>query len=922
MWVQLALLAAQMILGEVTRPRPKRVSFDEFQKDNSPSEIRPIPYVAGTEEVTPTRIWYGDFSQRAVERDSHWTDYLFLGLGAALLDTITVAYRYYCGEAFALCFGPDAHVERVTIGERIMYAPAQGTENAGGGFLIDDPQAWGGDQPPGEGGQYSWCDITRGNYTDPANAYLESLLSTAPNRTPALRGVSLLVSRGRSGFTESGYFAAGGVGFTPRFKEWKVTVRRQPNNLATAYSKIGRHANPMEVAYEHATSLEFGAQLPVSEIHLSAFQSVAQTLHTEGLGWSGKIESPTTPLDVIKNIEAQVDASFDVSPSLGWTVRLIRRDYSFGSLPVMNRDNVTNVEQYSPGTYEDTVNKILVPFEDQDNNFAARPGVYVDPANQMIQGGRVVPQTQDYIGVADAVTANLLATRDGRALAVPRPPLSCSVLPSFGRLRYRGEVVKFEWSDPTFSKLMRIQAITPGNVDDPDYKLVCIEDQFATGARTFGEPSGSSHTDPAVGLDTAPPSASWNDGDFPPDGLDQTTILTVTNQFQSQITGGIIFGSYAPGGQYARIYVTEPGGVQTLSPIYLSPDDNLEATFTWPAVVEGEYEFCAQTYSLHHVTNGVKVCASIDIANIGSPSVSPSASVSPSVSPSSSASPSVSPSASVSPSISPSASASASASSSASASQSPSSSASPSVSPSSSASPSMTPGPDSVSDLELWLKADSLGALNDGDEIDTWSDSSGNGNDATGVVMTTLKPTWKATGGPNSMPAVRLVENGPGGGYFSLPNFISAFTEGHYFVVFKHDSDPATNNPAPVLSDWGSSTDEYFPFLSDGLIYQGFGSSARKNSIAYSGSLANWRVDEVRTASGAWSEWMDGTSIHSTGTNTVAFSTAPFIAHGSANGRWVYGLVAEIIFYSRVLNAGEITTIYDYLEDKYGLTLP
>lgn len=687
MIAQLALLVAQMWLGEITRPRPHKTTFEEFVKDNSPSEIRPIPYVAGTVEIIPSRIWYGDFSQRAVERDSHWTDYLWAGAMAFLLDTITVAYRYYCGECFALCFGPDVHVEAIKIMERPVFQAVVGSDNAGGGFLIDDPQAWGGDQPPGEGGQYSWCDVTRGNYTDPTNAYLESLLSTAPNKTPAGRGISLLISRGASGFTESGYFAAGGIGFTPRFKEWKVTVRRQPNNLATGFHKLGRHANPIEVYYEHATSFEYGARLPVSEINIASFQSVAQTLYEESngdftSGWSGKIENPTSPIEVCKNIEAQVDMIMEPSPSLGLTARLIRRDYTFGSLRVLNQDNITAVRRFSPGTYEDTVNKIIVPFDDQDNNFKPRPGLYIDPANQTIQGGRVVPQTQDYRGVGDYATANALATRDGRALSIPRAPLECDVLPSFGKLTYRGEVLIFEWSSPTFSKVMRVLAITPNTSESSDYSLVLIEDQFASGFRTFGEPVGSGHTDPAVGLDTAPPSASWNDADFPPDGLVETVILS-HGKYQQVIEGGIIFDTYAPGGQYARIYVTEPGGVQTLSPLYLAPDTNNEATFTWPAGGTGTYEFCVETYSLHNVTNGVKVCATIAIADIGSPSVSPSASVSPSRSPSASGSPSRSPSASVSPSSSesPSPSGSFSASVSPSASTSPSSSASPSVPP-------------------------------------------------------------------------------------------------------------------------------------------------------------------------------------------------------------------------------------------------
>lgn len=614
MWLQLALLAGQMWLGEITRQRPHKTIFEEFVGTNAPDELRPPAYGGGTFEVIPQRIWYGDFNARAVERDSHWTDYIWAGALAGLLDTITVAYRYYCGEVFALCYGPDTHVERVTIADRLMYQATVGSDNAGGSFLIDDPQAWGGDQPPGEGGQYSLCDITRGNYSDAANAYLASVIGAS---VPALWGVSLLISRGFSGFTESGYFAAGGVGYTPRFKEWKVVCRRQPSNLGIPeFSKVGRHANPMEVYYEHCTSLEYGAKLPVSEINVASFQAAAETLFDEGLGWSGKIESATSPEQVRKNIEAQIDAQADPSPSLGLTIRLIRRTYSIPSLPILNQDNVVRVDRYAPGTYEDTINKVIIPFEDQNNNFKPRPGIYIDPANQIIQGGRVVPITQNYIGVGDYETANLLATRDGRALSIPRPPLECEVLPSVGKLRFLGEVVKFQWSQPTFSKVMRVTSITKGTTRDPNYRLELIEDQFATGIRTFGEPVGTGHDDPAAGLSTPPPSAAWDTVTNPTTGLVQIVVEEGDGSLTSMIDGRIIFGSYAPGGQLARIWVTEPGGTQTLSPLHLGPDADNKTFFQWPAMTTGPYEFCIQTYSIKQATNGVKICASITIEEI------------------------------------------------------------------------------------------------------------------------------------------------------------------------------------------------------------------------------------------------------------------------------------------------------------------
>lgn len=618
MFIQAALLAAQMWIGEITRQRPERVTFEEFQKNNLGSELRPIEYGAGTWETRPQRIWLGDFHSRAVERDSSWTDYLWAGGLAFLLDTITVAYRYYCSEVFTLCWGPDTHVERITEGERLMFQATPGTDNAGGGFLIDDPQAWGGDQPPGEGGRYAWLDLTRGNYTDATNAYLESVLTTSPNKTPSLRGISTLIVRGFSGFPESGYFAAGGIGFIPRLKEWKVVCRRQPNNLLTAYSKMGRHANPIEVWFEHATSYEYGAGCPAEELNLTSLQAAAQTLYNESTptftsGWSGNVENSTSPGEVCKNILEQIDGVPDLSASLGLGIRLIRRDYTFGSLPVLNQSNITRVERYDPGTYEDTINKVIVPFKDPENNFVDRPGIYIDSANQMIQSGRIVPITQNYLGVGDYATANMLATRDGRALAIPRPPLICSVQPHIGRLRYVGEVVKFEWQSPTFSKLMRVTAVSPPGPQDEDYQIEMMEDQFATGVRTGGEVSGTSFTDPGAGLDVAPPSASWDTVNFPPDGLVQKVIEQSDGSLITYIDAGIIFGTYAAGGQYARVYVTEPGGTETLSPLRILPDENNRGNFQWPVVVDGEYTFCVQTFSIRDVTNSVKVCESITI---------------------------------------------------------------------------------------------------------------------------------------------------------------------------------------------------------------------------------------------------------------------------------------------------------------------
>lgn len=923
MFWQIALLSAQMWLGEVTRKRPQRTKFEDFVHDNAPSEIRPIPYAGGTIELTPTRQWFGDFSQRAVERDSHWTDYIWAGALAFLLDTITVAYRSYIGEMFPLCWGPNTHVERILINERPVFAATPGTDNAGGGFLIDDPQAWGGDQPPGEGGEYAWCDVTRGNYTDLANAYLESLLTTPPNKTPALHGVSTLIKRGPSGFTESGYFHAGGVGVIPKLKEWKVVVRRQPDNLATGFNRIGRHMNPMEVIYEWSTSLEYGAKIPLEELNLDNWRSVAEALYSENNGWSGRIETAgTSPQQVVQDVLAQIDAVAEPSPSLGLTVRPIRRNYSFGSLRILNQSNITKVDRFTPGTYEDTKNKVQTEFPDQNNDFKGRKALYIDPANQLIQGGRVVPQSQSFLGVADFDQANTISTRDGRALALPRAPLECFVFPSWGRLTYRGEVVLFEWESPSFSIVMRVLSITPNGPDEKDYRLVLIEDQFATGLRTFGDGGESLHVDPGGDLDTPPPSATI-------DSLTLRMVLTNTNEFVPTITGVVTFGAYGAG-QYGRIYVTEPGGVQTLSPIRIAPDGSNQATFTWPANAVGEYEFCVQTFSWRGATNGVKVCDTIDVSAIGSPSLSASASTSPSSSvspsPSSSVSPSPSasqsPSSSTSPSISSSQSpsvspsASTSPSHSASASQSPSSSISPSAStsPSSSSSPS---GPNIPSGMALWLMADA-GAYVDagstlatnGQTVQQWNDQSGNANHAS--QATSGNRFTFVTGVLNGLPVLRSV-NGKG---MLLTSTIGtgAFT---IFVVGQYQNQSLFDNGNWILDGnsgsanigfrWPAGSDENQIMLnntpstttvSPNTFYQ---IGVKKSS---SGSVAvNFRISQADAGSPTVGSTVNGLDrIGIAGTNLK-----------------LRGDLAEILFYESALNSTDIGLVETYLNGKWGV---
>lgn len=689
-----ALIVGQLWLGEITRPRPKKMTFqDLLDSVNKGDETRPIPYIRGKWKTTPQRIWLGDFNARAVERDSHWTDYLWAGAAAFLLDAITVSYRYYVGQGFALCWGPINRVHQVYVDDLPCAIPPV-VDNAGGSLQLDDPQLFGGDQPPGLGGVYAVCDVIAGNYTQGRNAYIQSL----EGNIPALRGVAALVVRGPSGATESGYFSA----LQLNLREWAVEVMAWPDVLGDGNNRLSDDSyNRVHSLYEWATSADYGAEYPTSRIHRASWLEASQTVFDEGLGFRGEINTGENVRQVFDAIKDSIDAEIYEHPVDGLKVKLIRKDYSIPALKVLDESNCDVVEEYTPGDLADTFNRTELRFIDASNNYQPKPAIYEDPANRTLRRFGSV-KSIEYPGVGSAALAQLLVTREGRAAAQPLPPL---VLNSGEAARdlWPGDCYQFQWSDPLVRKIFRVHARTPSVAFEAprSFRIQSTEDQYSIGMSVFGAPEGTDASDPVDCWDTAPPDPAFDTANFPPDGLEYTLMPGLAGELQSWIRGGIDFGTYACG-QYARVYVTEPGGVETLSPIRVMPDAGTGlGTFNWPALTSGTYTFCIQTFSLTGVTTGNKVCASIGAASFSaspsgsvSPSASQSPSPSPSTSPSSSASPSISPSPSpsFSPSVSPSGSASPSAS------QSPSGSVSPShsQSPSSSASPS---GPSLLDDL-------------------------------------------------------------------------------------------------------------------------------------------------------------------------------------------------------------------------------
>jgi len=219
--------------------------------------------------------------------------------------------------------------------------------------------------------------------------------------------------------------------------------------------------------------------------------------------------------------------------------------------------------------------------------------------------------------------------------------------------------------------------------------------------------------------------------------------------------------------------------------------------------------------------------------------------------------------------------------------------------------------PSDVAGLELWLEADTL-TLNNNDPVATWTDQSGNENDATASGV--ARPTYK-TNTINGLPSLEF--NG-------TSNFLNIGASGAFaaltaletFLVMKVPTFP------PVASNglWsmGGGSNAYVPYETDGSIYDDFGSSTRQTCGVAVSSMGVWCIYGVWSVSADWENQINGVQQYHTGTNTV-FLPAQNILGKNLIGNFHLGNVAAFLLYDHKLTTPDRTLVLGYLQTKYAI---
>jgi hypothetical protein len=195
--------------------------------------------------------------------------------------------------------------------------------------------------------------------------------------------------------------------------------------------------------------------------------------------------------------------------------------------------------------------------------------------------------------------------------------------------------------------------------------------------------------------------------------------------------------------------------------------------------------------------------------------------------------------------------------------------------------------------------------------VSQWDDLSGNARHATQATAG-FRPFYDDGTGIGEW-APRIVSQ-DAARYLICPD-LSGIGIVEIWAVVKIGADPGVSGRTCFLS-LGAGGNDHYPFT-DGVIYDGQGSTVRKTVGDATASLATVHLLRIFTKANDWSLRVNNQTVHSTATNTVGWAATPIIGDGTGNSApWelrVLGFFPE-------LSAGNSDDLRDAYYDEYSIT--
>lgn len=391
-------------------------------------------------------------------------------------------YRYYAGLHLSFCQFADK-ILRINVGDKIAWT---GSVTSNSSIYIDQPELFGGDGR--EGGIVGTVDVCFGAPTQDKNPYLMSVLGTTV--IPAYRGLLSLICN-------KVMVAAN----NPYIKEWSLMAQRTQTGWRTDYADIPADdgyidMNPAHIIRDALTNHSWGTLgYPESDLDEDSFFATALTLWNEGFGLSLLWGTDSSVEEFIRIVLDHINAVLYVSHTTGKVkLKLIRKDYVIGTLPVVDDSSVIELVNFStPGSTE-VINQVVLTYVDREN----RPnGVTVqDIAGINRCQGQINSKTIPMPGVSSASWAAKLASRELQQLAVPMSSITVVVTRKNFMLE-EGDCFVFNRPSIGISGMvMRIVSVDIGTIDESSLRVTAVRDVYNLGAIAFVTPQSSSWSNP------------------------------------------------------------------------------------------------------------------------------------------------------------------------------------------------------------------------------------------------------------------------------------------------------------------------------------------------------------------------------------------------------------------------------------------
>lgn len=240
---------------------------------------------------------------------------------------------------------------------------------------------------------------------------------------------------------------------------------------------VNEDMNPAHIIRECLTDPGFGLGYPDSDIDDTSFMTAADTLYTEGMGMSLIWDKQTATEDFIKEILRHISAVLYIGQESGkFTLKLIRNDYTVGSLLVLDPSNIVSIDDPRQAAISDPINKVTVVYWNMVTG--ADAAVSVDDPGLAADMGYINPTTVKYPGFTHSGIAIKAAERDFLALSSPLLSTTVTANRVASNLQIGGVFVLDYPKYDINSKVMRIFDIAYGDGRNNQVKITCTEDVF------------------------------------------------------------------------------------------------------------------------------------------------------------------------------------------------------------------------------------------------------------------------------------------------------------------------------------------------------------------------------------------------------------------------------------------------------------